>query len=210
MIRLLIADDHAVVRQGLKQILSDSSDIAVEGEAANGQELLEKVRTAKWDLIVLDISMPGQSGVDILKQLRSEQPKLPVLVLSMHSEDQFAERVLKAGASGYLTKESAPEELILAIRKILSGGKYLSPALAERLAFSRHTADRGPLHASLSDREYEILCKIASGKTVSQISNELFLSVKTISTYRARVLEKMGMKTNAELTGYALRHQLVG
>jgi two-component system, NarL family, invasion response regulator UvrY len=209
MNRVLIADDHAVVRQGLRQILSDCSDIAVGGEAANGQEVFEKARGAKWDLVVLDISMPGQSGVDILKQLKHEQPELPVLVLSMHPEDQFAERALKAGASGYLTKESAPEELVRAIRKILAGGKYLNPALAERLAFSRQTTDARPLHATLSDREYEILCRIASGKTVSQISNELSLSVKTISTYRARVLEKMGMKTNAELTGYALRHQLV-
>jgi two-component system, NarL family, invasion response regulator UvrY len=209
MIKLLIADDHAVVRKGLRQILEEASDIVVAGEASNGQEVLEKVNAENWDAVVLDITMPGRSGLDVLKEIRQEQPRLPVLVLSMHAQEQYAARVLKAGASGYLPKESAPEELVKAVRKVCAGGKYVSAAQAENLIYLLdNTSDRPP-HESLSDREFEVLRFIASGKTVSQIAEQIKLSVKTVSTYRARILEKMHMKTNAELTTYAVKNSLV-
>ncbi len=209
MIKILIADDHPVVRKGLKEIIEDIPDLAVRGEASTGHEALEKVRKGDFDLVVLDISMPGINGLDILKQLKDEKPKLPVLVLSMYPEEQYAVRVLRAGASGYLTKESAPEELITAIRKASKGRKYISSSLAEKLAFDLETGAGRPLHETLSDREYQVMRMIASGKTGKVIGEELFLSVKTISTYRARILEKMEMKSNAELTHYALKHGLV-
>ncbi len=209
MIKILIADDHAIVRRGLKQILTETSDMIVAGEAHNGQELLEKTRSDKWDVVVLDISMPGRGGLDILKQLKSEQPKLPVLMLTIHPEDQYAVRVLRAGASGYLTKESAPDHLVEAIRKVARGGKYISPHLAERLAFNLESISERPLHEALSDREFQVLRLIASGKAVKEIGEELSLSVKTISTYRTRILEKMKMKNNAELTHYAIQQRLV-
>ncbi len=209
MIKILIADDHPVVRKGLKEIIEEIPDMVVGGEASNGQEALEKVRKSDFDIVVLDISMPGISGLDILKQLKDEKPELSVLVLSMYPEEQYAVRVLRAGASGYLTKESAPEELIAAIRKASKGGKYISSSLAEKLAFDLETDAERPLHETLSDREYQVMRMIASGKTGKEIGEELFLSVKTISTYRARILEKMEMKSNAELTHYALKHGLV-
>src|SRR5580765_85077 len=200
MIRVLIADDHAVVRRGLKQILEETPDIVVSGEATNSREVLEQVSAKEWDVLVLDITMPGRSGLDILKEVKQLAPRLPVLVLSMHAEEQFASRVLKAGASGYLPKESAPEELVKAIRKVCLGGKYISPAQAEKLVYLFDSASDKPAHDSLSDREYEVLRLIASGKTVTQIADEIKLSVKTISTYRTRILEKMKMHTSAELT----------
>jgi len=209
MIKILIADDHPVVRKGLKEIIEEIPDMAVRGEASNGQEALEKVRKGDFDIVVLDISMPGRSGLDILKQLKDEKPELSVLVLSMYPEEQYAVRVLRAGASGYLTKESAPEELIAAIRKASKGGKYISSSLAEKLASDLEIDVEKPLHETLSDREYQVMRMIASGKTVKEIGEELFLSVKTISTYRSRILEKMKMKSNAELTHYAIKYRLV-
>lgn len=209
MIKILIADDHPVVRKGLKEIIEEIPDMVVGSEASNGQEALEKVRKSDFDIVVLDISMPGISGLDILKQLKSEKPELSILVLSMYPEEQYAVRVLRAGASGYLTKESAPEELIAAIRKASKGGKYISSSLAEKLAFDLETDAEKPLHETLSDREYQVMRMIASGKTGKEIGEELFLSIKTISTYRARILEKMEMKSNAELTHYALKQGLV-
>lgn len=209
MMRVLIADDHAVVRQGLKQILGDTPEMLVAGEATNGQEVLDKVRAETWDVVVLDISMPDRSGLDILKQLRSERPKLPVLVLSMYSEDQYALRVLKAGASGYLTKDSAADELVKAIRKVVSGGRYVSPLLAEKLAFEIGGDSSRLPHESLSDREFQVLRLIAAGKSVKEIAAELGLSVKTVSTYRARMLEKMKLGTTAELIHYAIQNRLI-
>ena len=209
MIEILIADDHAIVRRGLKQILAETQDIVVAGEATNGRETLELVRQRDWDVLVLDITMPGRSGLDILKDIRQFRPDLPVLVLSMHAEEQFATRMLKAGADGYLNKESAPEELVKAIYKVHSGGKYVSPAQAERLVGAVAGGQTTQPHETLSDREFEILCLIASGKTVSQVAAQLSLSVKTVSTYRSRILEKMRMKTNAELTHYAIKNGLV-
>jgi DNA-binding NarL/FixJ family response regulator len=209
MIRALIADDHAVVRQGLKQILGDTPEMVVAGEATTGQEVLDKVRAETWDVVVLDISMPDRSGLDVLKQLRSERPRLPVLVLSMHSEDQYAVRVLKAGASGYLTKDSAPDELVKAIRKVVSGGTYVSSFLAEKLAFEVGTDSSRLPHETLSDREFQVLRLIAAGESVTEIAAELYLSVKTVSTYRARLLQKMNLTTNAELIHYAMRNHLI-
>lgn len=210
MIKTLIADDHAVVRRGLKQILAETDDIVVAGEAADGREALDLVRQRDWDVLVLDITMPGRSGLDILKDIRQLRPKLPVLILSMHAEEQFATRMLKAGADGYLNKDGAPEELVKAIRKVVSGGKYVSPAQAERMIGAVADGHGTALpHERLSDREFEILCLIASGKTVTQIGKQLGISVKTVSTYRVRILEKMGMSTNAELTHYAIKGELV-
>jgi DNA-binding NarL/FixJ family response regulator len=209
MIKILIADDHPIVRKGLKEIIEVTPDMMVGDEASNGQEALEKVRKNDFDVVLLDISMPGRSGLEILKELKSEKPELSVLILSMHPEEQYAVRVLKAGASGYLTKESAPGELITAIRKASKGRKYVSSSLAEKLAWYLEIDDERPLHEALSDREYEVMRMIASGKTITKIAEKLFLSVKTISTYRSRILEKMRMKTNAELTHYALKNRLV-
>ena len=209
MIRALIADDHAVVRQGLIQILGNIPEITVAGEAINGQEVLDKVRAEAWDVVILDISMPDRSGLDILKQLKAERPKLPVLVLSMHSEDQYAVRALKAGASGYLTKDSAPDELVKAIRKVVSGGRYVGSCLAERLAFEIGADSSKLPHETLSDREFQVLRLIASGKSVTEIATELSLSSKTVSTYRVRLLQKMNLKTNAELMHYAMQNHLI-
>ncbi len=209
MLKLLIADDHSVVRRGLRQILEETTDIVVGDEAVDGNEVLEKVRAGAWDALVLDITMPGRSGLDILKVVKSEFPRLPVLILSMHAQEQFAARVLKAGASGYLPKESAPEELVKAVRKICAGGKYITTEQAENLVSHFNGQDDRPPHELLSDREYEVLRLIASGKPVSQIALDLKLSVKTVSTYRTRLLEKMSMKNNAELTHYAIKNALV-
>lgn len=209
MLRVLIADDHAVVRRGLRQVLADESDIKVIGEAQNSQELLTLARRNPCDLIVLDISMPGRNGLDALKELRKEFPKTAILVLSMYPEDQYAVQAFRAGASGYLTKESAPEELVLAIRKVVRGGRYVSATLAEKLALDLSANRNGALHETLSAREFQILCMIGSGKSVTAIADELALSVKTIGTYRARILEKMEMRNNAELIRYAIQNQLV-
>ncbi len=211
MIKALIADDHAVVRRGIRQILSETADIVVGAEAVNSQQVLEHLRGARaWDVLVLDITMPGRSGLDILQEIKQLRPRMPVLVLSMHAEEQFAARVLKAGADGYLPKDTAPEELVKAVRKVHAGGKYISPTQAEQLLHWLGNGNHDLPHEILSDREYEVMRLIASGKTVSQIAAELKLSVKTISTYRMRMLEKMHMKTNAELTHYAIKNQLVG
>jgi len=209
VIRVLIADDHAILRRGLREILIRELEGVVCGEAENAQQVLAQVQNQNWDLAIVDITMPGRSGLDVLKDLQRVQPGLPVLVLSMHPEDQYGKRVLKAGASGYMNKESAPEELIKAIRKVLAGGRYVSPTLAERLAVEWGTNAGRPLHENLSDREFEVLRMIALGKTVSQIAAELHLSTTTVSTYRARILEKMNMTTTAELMRYALRNDLV-
>lgn len=209
MLKVLIADDHPVVREGLKQIVTETQDMVVAGEANNGQEVLNKIREGDYDVIVLDITMPGRNGMDVLRQLRSERPRLPVLMLSIHPEEQYALRALRAGASGYLTKESAPDELLVAIRKVSWGGKYISSSLAEKLAFKLEVGREQAPHETLSDREYQVMCRIASGKTVMEIAQELSLSEKTISTYRSRILEKMEMKNNAELTYYAIKNGLV-
>lgn len=209
MIRTIIADDHTIVREGLKQILNETNDVNVAGEAENGRELLKLLRKQKYDVVVLDISMPTTNGLDTLKQIKTIIPSLPVLVLSMHPEDQYAVRALKAGAAGYLTKESAPDELLDAIRKIASGRKYISHSLAEKLAFELDIDRNRPIHEILSDREYQLLCMIASGKPVKEIAGELSLSVKTVSTYRTRTLNKMHMSNNAQLTYYAIENGLV-
>jgi len=209
MLKILIADDHPVFRRGLKQIIAETTDMVVAGEATNGWEVLSKVRTGDYDLVLLDISMPGKDGMDVLTQLKKERPALLILMVSMHPEEQYAVRALKAGASGYLTKESAPDELIVAIRKVSTGRKYVSSALAERLAaLLQEDAEVLP-HEALSSREYQVMCMIASGKKATEIAKELSLSVKTISTYRSRILEKMKMKNNAELTRYAINNRLV-
>lgn len=209
MIRILIADDHSIVREGLKQILTDEFPKAQFGEAQNAAEALDLIHAQKWDVVVMDISMPGRGGLDILRELKQRKTTVPVLILSMYSEDQYAVRALKAGASGYLTKESAPDELVRAIRQIMSGRKYVSQSLAEKLASSLGDESGTTYHELLSDREYEVLCLIASGKTVGEIGEVMSLSVKTISTYRTRILSKMKMKTNAELTRYGIEHGLV-
>jgi two-component system, NarL family, invasion response regulator UvrY len=209
LVRVLIADDHAILRRGLTEILVRELDGAMCGEAKNAQEVLEQVRSHDWDLVILDVTMPGRSGLDVLRDLKQEQPKLPVLVLSMHPENQYAKRMLKAGASGYMNKESAPEELITAIGKVLAGRRYVSPALAEKLALDLSEETEQPLHERLSDRELEVLRMLGSGRTTSQIADELHLSVTTVSTYRARILEKLNMTTTAELMRYALRNHLV-
>src|SRR5213595_2297800 len=208
--KILLTDDHAVVRHGLKQILADEFRKASFGEARNAQEALKKIWKEDWDVVVLDITMPGRSGLEVLREIKKSKPKLPVLVLSMHPEGQFAVRVLKRGASGYMTKESAPEEVVGAIKKVLAGGRYVSPSLAEKLAnyLSGGETQKQP-QEKLSDREFQVLRLIASGKIVSEIAKELSLSVKTISTYRTRILEKMGLKNNAELMHYAMQHQLM-
>jgi len=209
MIKILIADDHAIFRHGLRQILEENPDMFVGGEASNGQDVLDQVWRSDFDLLLLDINMPGMSGLEALKQLKTQKPKLKVLVLSMYPEEQYAIRALKAGASGYITKASASEELIEAIRKVSQGGKYVSASLAEKLLFDFEADADRPLHELLSDREYEVLCMIASGKTVSHIAEELCLSVKTVSNHRVRILEKMRMKNNAELTNYAIKQKLI-
>jgi two-component system invasion response regulator UvrY len=209
MIKLLIADDHTMFREGLKHILAEYPDLVVTDEASNGQEVLDKIWKNNYDMVLLDITMPGMTGLEVLKQLKNDRPKLPVLILSMHPEEQYAIRVLRAGASGYLTKESAPDELIIAIRKISQGRKYITPSLAERLATEVEADTEKPLHDILSDREYQVLRMIAAGETVKHIAKELSLSIKTVSTYRTRIMEKMKMKTNAEVMHYVIKHQLL-
>lgn len=207
--KILIADDHPILREGLKRILSGSGEKFQIDEAENGQEALDKVWANDYDVILLDISMPGTSGLDVLKQIKKQKPRLPVLILSMYPEDQYAMRILRAGASGYLTKNSASEELITAIRKVLQGRKYVTPTLAEKLVYELEADEKKQPHERLSDREYQVMHMIASGKTIKAIADELTLSVKTISTFRTRILTKMTMKNNAELTYYAIKQGLV-
>lgn len=209
IIKVFIADDHAIVREGLKQILAETRDIVVAGEAENGLDAIKLFRKSECQVMLLDISLPDRNGIEVLKQIKKEKPELAVLMLSMHREDQYAIRSLKAGAAGYLTKQSAPKELVTAIRQVAGGLKYISPALAQELA--NHVGDdhEAPLHETLSDREYQTLTMIASGKTVGSIAKELSLSVKTVSEYRARLLVKMKLKNSAELTHYAIKNQLI-
>jgi two-component system, NarL family, invasion response regulator UvrY len=209
MLRVVVVDDHPIIREGLKRIIAESPGFFVAGEASNGVEALQVVEKNPCDLVVLDISMPNKNGMDVLKQIKAQMPRLPVLVLSVHSEDQYAVRALKAGASGYLTKDAAPAQLLNALRKVVHGGKYVSTTLAEKLATELDMDNERPVHEALSDREYQVLCMLASGKTGTEIANELTLSVKTISTYRARILEKLKMKNNAEITRYAIKKGLV-
>jgi DNA-binding NarL/FixJ family response regulator len=209
MIRVLITDDHPLVREGLIKILREEVDMKVIGEAQNAAEAMEHLKQHDVDVLILDISLPGKSGLDMLKDLKQRYPKLRILILSMHPEDRFARRVLKTGASGYITKESAPDQLVNAIRKVFGGGKYISPALAEQLAAGLELNTDQPLHEILSDREYQVLSMIAGGKKTQEIAEKLSLSPKTVNTYRARVLQKMRMRTNAELIHYAIEHGLV-
>lgn len=208
-IKVFIADDHAIVREGLKQILAETRDIVVAGEAENGLDAIKLFRKSDCQVMLLDISMPDRSGIEVLKQIKKEKPELAVLMLSMHREDQYAIRSLKAGAAGYLTKQSAPKELVTAIRQVAGGLKYISAALAQELANHVGEDHEAPPHDTLSDREYQTLTMIASGKTVGMIAKELSLSVKTVSEYRARLLVKMKLKNSAELTHYAIKNQLI-
>jgi len=208
-IKVLIADDHSVVRHGLTQILSKTSDLLVVEEAENGNEVLEKIRTIDVDVILMDIEMPGKSGLETLMQLKTISPKLPVLILSIFPEDHYGIRLLKAGAAGYLTKTSAPEQLVEAIRSVAQGGKFISPHLAEKLVMDLDKDTDKPLHEALSGREFQVFCMIASGEKLKDIADELSVGITTVSTHRARILEKMNMKTNAELIHYALKNGLV-
>lgn len=209
MIRILIADDHAIVRAGLQTLLSGLPDMEVAGEAGSGDEAVKMVKAAEWDVVLLDISMPEKSGVDTLTEIKRHRPELPVVMLSMHPEGQYAVSLLRAGASGYVSKDGAPEELVQAIRTVTKGRRYVSTTLGELLAADLdHSAERA-LHAGLSEREFQTFCKLAAGQPVSRIAEELHLSVKTVSTYRSRILEKMGMKTNADLTYYAIKNGLI-
>jgi two-component system, NarL family, invasion response regulator UvrY len=206
---VLLVDDHPVVIQGIKQILAGMSEINHIGEAHNAAEALAKVNSEAWDIVVLDINLPDGSGFDVLKAVKRSHPRLPIIMLTLHSEAQFAARSLKAGASGYLTKEAAPEELVRALKKVLNGGRYISPELAHRVALGWEGGNKQEPHQLLSDREYQILHMIAGGYTATQIAEKLLLSVKTVSTYRSRVLEKLGLGSNAEIIRYAIEHQLV-
>jgi two-component system, NarL family, invasion response regulator UvrY len=207
--RILVTDDHPIFRSGLKETLLKESDVDFVGEADTGQKALELARKHRWDVVILDITMPGKGGFEVLQELRRELPKLPVLILSAHPEDQLALRLLKAGAAGYLTKDKAPQVLLTAIRKVLRGEKYVSELLGEKTVLELVSEITKPLHENLSEREYQVMCRLASGKTIRAIGKELFLSVRTVSTYRARVLDKLNMKTNAELIRYALLNKLI-
>ena len=208
-VKILIADDHPIVRAGIKQILADTPDMVVADEACNGQEVLNLIKKNNYDVILLDISMPGRSGLEILKDLKKEKPKIPVLILSIYPEEQYAIRALRAGAAGYLTKSSAPNELVAAVRKISGGSRYITAVLAEKLASYIDVDLKKPLHETLSDREYQVMLMIAAGKTVTEIADELCLSVKTISTYRRHILGKMYLKNNSEIDRYALQNNLL-
>ena len=209
MIRILVVDDHAILRRGLRDILAHELEGVICGEAGNAQEVVAQVQRQPWDLVILDITMPGRSGLDLLGDLKKLRPELPVLILSMHPEDQYARRMLKAGAAGYMNKETAPKELVKAVRKVLAGGRYVSEALAEKLASDLSAGAANQYHETLSQREFEVLRMIASGKTISQIAEELHLGVSTVSTYRVRILEKLGMENNSELIRYALQNRLI-
>jgi len=209
VIKIIIADDHIIIRAGIKQLLEGAHDMMVAGEASDGQKLIQEIQKNHYDVIVIDISMPGRNGIEIIKQIRASGDKTPILALSYYPEEQFAIRVLKAGACGYMNKDVQPEELVEAIYKVARGGTYVSPAIAEKLAMNINmTQDPSP-HEALTDREYEVFLKIAGGMTVSEIADEMFLSVKTVSTYRARILEKLNLKNNAEITYYAIRNNLI-
>ena len=208
-IKIIIADDHAIVREGLKQIVAEEKDMQVCGEAEDAFKLMDLLKDEKWSIVVLDINMPSKSGLEVLKDIKQLYPELPVLILSMFSEDQYGLRAIKAGASGYLKKVSAPTELVVAIRKIVSGRKYINPSLAEKLAENFGSVKNDFLHEKLSDREYQIMCNIALGKSAEEIAEELALSINTIYTYRNRILEKMSMKSNVELTQYVIQNKLV-
>lgn len=209
MIRILIADDHAIFRRGLKDILQEELPRTTFGEADDARTTLERVRQKCWDIVVLDVSMPGRSGVEVLQEIKHTQPKVPVLILSTYPEEQYATRMLKAGAAGYITKVNAPKEVVHAVQRILAGGKYVSPSLAEKLATELQMGAEGAPHERLSHREYEIMSLIAAGKTVKEIASELSLSVATVSTHRARMLKKMGLRTNAQVMRYAMQNRLV-
>lgn len=209
MIKILIADDHTILREGLKQILAQYSDIFVAGEAQNGSEAMDKVREQNWDAVVMDMSMPGRSGIELIKQIKSEKPKLPILILSMHKEDQYAVRTLKAGASGYLCKDSASTQLVHAIRKVALGGMFISAGVAEALALGLTTRQDALPHTLLSNREYQIFLLIAAGRGITEIGDELFLSVKTVSTHKTRIMQKMNLSNTTELIRYVLKHKLI-
>ncbi len=209
MIRIVVADDHTIVREGLKQILAAAADFSVAGEAQNGHEVIARVRELDFDVLLLDMSMPGKSGTELIRQVHAEKPRLRILVLSMHEEEQYAVRAIKAGAAGYLTKESASAQLVSAIRKVAGGGAFITSSVAEQLALGAMPDSSGPLHSSLSDREFQVFRAIVAGKTVTDIAEELNLSVKTVSTHKARILEKMGMHNTADLIRYAIKHGLV-
>jgi len=209
MIRVVIADDHQILREGLKQLLQAAGDLEVVGEAGDGFEVLDRVRRDEFDVLLLDMSMPGKSGVELIKQVKGEKPKLRILVLSMHEEHQYAVRAIRAGASGYLTKESAASQLVAAIRKVGGGGAYITPEVAERLAQDAMPHAEGPLHASLSDREFEVFHMLVDGVSVNEIAARLHLSAKTISTHKARLMEKLGVDSTADLVHYAVRHKLL-
>lgn len=207
MIRVLIADDHDIVREGVAQIVAEAGDMVVGGEARNGAEALDRVRNEKWDVVVLDLNLPDRPGLDVIAQIRAINPSLPVLILSMHEQTSYATRALKAGASGYVTKSSARDNLVNAIRKVARGERFLTPEFAENIAFG--SVSGGRMHERLSDREFQVLCMIAAGKPPREIASELNVSVKTVATHRARLLEKMGLRNNAEIVQYALEHQLL-
>ena len=209
MIRIVIADDHTIVREGLKQVLSAAADLSVVGEAQNGHEVLERVRELDFEVLLLDMSMPGRSGIELIKQVRGEKPKLRILVLSMHQEQQYAVRAIRAGAAGYLTKDSASAQLVSAIRKVATGGAFITDAVAQQLALGAMPQVEGLPHQALSDREFQVFRELVSGKAVSDIAAELNLSVKTVSTHKARIMEKMSMSNPAELIRYAIHHRLV-
>ncbi len=209
MIKIIIADDHIIIRAGIKQLLEGAHDMVVAGEASDGQRLIQEIQKNHYDVIVIDISMPGRNGIEIIKQIRASGDKTPILALSYYPEEQFAIRVLKAGACGYMNKDVQPEELVEAIYKVARGGTYVSPAVAEKLAMNINMTQDASPHESLTDREHEVFLKIAGGMTVSEIADEMFLSVKTVSTYRARILEKLNLKNNAEITYYAIRNNLI-
>ena len=209
MIRVLLADDHAMVRTGLKEILADTGDITVTAEASTGAEVLARIRKEDYEVLVLDMSMPGRSGLELIKQVKAEKAKLRILVLSMHSEEQYAVRALKAGASGYLTKDSAADELVAAIRRIAAGGAFVSPETAERLALDFDRPADAPPHTLLSDREFQVFQAIVSGKSLTAIAEDLSLSVKTVSTHKSHVMEKMNIANQAELVRYAVRHKII-
>jgi DNA-binding NarL/FixJ family response regulator len=208
MIRILIADDHAIVRAGLRKLLAEAADMQIAGEAGSSEETLTQVRAAEWSVVLLDLALPDRSGVDTLRLVKQVKPMLPVLILSIYPEDQYAINLLRGGASGYIAKDAEPAELIRAIRLVATGRKYISASVAQQLASELNGAD-GPLHNELSEREFQVFCKLAGGMSVSQIASELFLSVKTISTYRRRILEKMNMKNNADCTYYAIKNGLI-
>ena len=209
MTRLLVVDDHLIVRAGLKSLLADYEEFTVGGEAASGADAVQMVRESDWDVVLLDISMPDMNGIEALAEIRRIKPKLPVLMLTIHPEDQYAINLLRAGASGYLCKHCTPEAFISALRTVLSGRRYISPALGDQLAGELEGEEPKAPHTDLSDREFQVFCKLANGQAVSEVADELFLSVKTISTYRARILEKMHIKSNAHITYYAIKHGLI-